>query len=157
MRFLKQAGKMDLLVTMKLGKQMEEDLKEFRLNVRNRRLKISDEDHADYEPVLKNSLWKVKADGDRKKPDDWFQRDMWIAKNGAMVYFSQKENRQLVYYNGSDFKRCETKAIPNSDSHYPNTFQVILPKTEDGVEFAPGEFAAESEAVMKSWMDKINA
>jgi serine/threonine protein kinase len=155
MQMLKQAAKMDLLVTMKLGKQMEDDLKEFRLNVRNRRLKIEDGDHASYEPVLKNLLWKVKAEGDRTKGEDWFQRDMWIAKNGCMVYFSQKENRELVYYTNADFSRCSTKPIPKTDSFYPWTFQVIL-EAHDGVEFAPGEFAAESEDVMNKWMAKIN-
>jgi hypothetical protein len=159
MKFLKQAGRMNLLVTMKLGAQMEADLKEFRLNVRNRRMKILDSDHDAYgqqSAAVKNKLWKLKSEGDKMQPDDWFQREFWIAKNNCMVYFSPKENRELVYYTAADFLRAETKAIPSSESHYPFTFQVIL-KPCDGVEFAPGEFACETEEIRKEWMAKIAA
>ena len=51
--------------------------------------------------------------------------------------------------------RHEIVAI--TESHHPWTFQVVLekPPLVKGIEFAPGEFACESEAVMKTWMAKI--
>ena len=40
----------------------------------------------------KATLWKVKAAGDRMKEDDWFQRDMWLAKNGSLVLLEGGNN-----------------------------------------------------------------
>jgi len=155
MECLKKAGKMELLVTMKLGKQMEEDLAAFRLTIKNRRLKIDDDAKQQFESVFKAKLYKLKAEGNKMNPEDWFQRDMWIARNGCLVYYSVKEERELVYYSAADFSRAQIKEIPNEESHYPWAFSVQL-ATNNEIEFQPGEFAAESEDLRKQWITGID-
>lgn len=46
-------------------------------------MKVGEDAKDQFAPLFKAKLWKVKAEGDRKKADDWFEREMWIAKNGA--------------------------------------------------------------------------
>merc|ERR1712039_13535 len=124
----------------------------FRLNIRNRRLKVDKEIAGDkFEPVFKATLWKVKADGDRMIDDHWFEREMWIAKNGSLVYWSKKEDRELVYYTADDIARASLAELAAAQSLRPWSFQVKLPAAND-VEFAPGEFAAESEDMRKTWI-----
>merc|ERR1719254_339203 len=102
---------------MKLGKKLADNAEKFRLNIKNRRLKI---DHLSsghmFEPAFKAVLWKVKAEGDRMKEEDWFEREMWIAKNGSLVYWSKKEDRELVYYTGHDISLATFIRIPNHET-----------------------------------------
>lgn len=142
----------NVLQTMKLGKKIASDVEKFRLNIRNRRLKVDKDGAGDrFEPVFKGTLWKVKADGDRMKEEDWFEREMWIAKNGSLVYYSKKEERDLVYYTPEDIEKAKLVLIDNSKSFRSWTFQVQL-KFSGDIEFAPGEFAAASEALRKEWV-----
>merc|ERR1719329_1380212 len=123
---------------------MQHALHQFKLTVKNRRQKVDGETAREFAPQFKAFLWKVKADGDRMRKEDWFKPEMWIAHNGSLVYFSPKDNRELVYYTTSDVHRAQLRRIPNQQSLKPWTFQVCLPPSGD-LEFAPGEFAAESE------------
>merc|ERR1711948_97584 len=127
----------------------------FRLNIRNRRLKVDKEIAGDkFEPVFKATLWKVKADGDRMIDDHWFEREMWIAKNGSLVYWSKKEERDLVYYTPEDIEKAKLVLIDNAKSARQWTFQIQLKYSGD-IEFAPGEFAATSEASRKEWINEF--
>lgn len=148
---LNQSTKMELLVTMKLGIQLQADLEVFRMQVKNRRLKIDDDDKEKFEPVFQGKLWKVKGEGDRHKELDWFLREMWIAKNGCLVYHSEKEDRNLIFYTAADMSRATCSPIQSGDACKPWAFMVQLPPA-NGVEFAPGEFAAESEDMCKQWI-----
>mmetsp|Transcript_32123 Transcript_32123/g.73492 ORF Transcript_32123/g.73492 Transcript_32123/m.73492 type:complete len:711 (+) Transcript_32123:47-2179(+) len=147
---LKSSTRFDM-PSMHFGGQLAQDLQAFVLAVRNRRMKIDANVADQFEPVYKEILWKVKTEGDRMKEDDWFQREMWIAKNGSLVYYSKKEERELVYYTSQDLLRCSIKPISDSESCKPFTFQISLPPA-DGVEFAPGEFAAESQNTYDRWL-----
>jgi hypothetical protein len=80
-----------------------------------------------FAPLFKAKLWKLKADGDRKNPEDWFEREMWIAKNGSMVYYSPKEDRELVYYTSADVARATVTAINDGETCRTFVFQVQLP------------------------------
>jgi len=151
---LKQTGRMELLVTMKLGKQMQDDLAAFRVGVRNRRLKVEDGVQAEIEPIYKAKLWKVKGEGDKMKESDWFLREMWVAKNGCLVYHSPKEDRDLIYYTQNDLTRAKLTTVPSSESFKPWAFQIQLPAA-NGVEFAPGEFAAETEVEREKWIKEL--
>mmetsp|Transcript_11962 Transcript_11962/g.21913 ORF Transcript_11962/g.21913 Transcript_11962/m.21913 type:complete len:682 (+) Transcript_11962:128-2173(+) len=151
MKKLKQTGKMELLVTMKLGKQMQDDLVAFRIAVKNRRMKVEDDEKAQFEPVFKAKLWKLKGEGDAMKNEDWFLREMWISKNGCLVYYSPKEERELIYYTAADLSRAKVAVVDSSKTMKPYAFQVILPPA-NGVEFAPGDFAAETEEQRNKWM-----
>jgi len=140
--------------TMRLGGDVAAEIKQFRLNVKNRRMKVGEDKKDQFAPVFKAKLWKVKAEGDRRKEEDWFEREMWIAKNGSLVYWSKKEDRDLVYYTSDDIARATITLIPNDDSFIPWAFQVHLPPIGE-VEFTPGEFAAESEAMRDCWIEEL--
>lgn len=151
---LKMTGRMELLVTMKLGKQMQEDLAAFRIGVKNRRLKVEEGDQAEFIPCFKARLWKVKGEGDRMRESDWFLREMWVAKNGCLVYHSPKEERDLIYYTQNDLTRASLIPLANDETIKPWAFQIQLPPA-NGVEFAPGEFAAESEELRDRWLSEL--
>jgi hypothetical protein len=150
---LKDTSKLDVMVTMKLGAEYAAEIDAFKMTVKNRRMKVDEgEAHAQFEPLFKEKLWKLKTEGDHKKPEDWFQREMWIAKNGALVYFSPKEERELVYYTNADVARCRVEKLPQGETCKRYAFQVTLPPLNN-VEFSPGEFAADSEAVCNKWLE----
>lgn len=146
------AVRMDM-PTMQLGNDIA-DLRKFIVTVKNRRQKVDENEKDQFAPVFKANLWKLKAEGDRKKADDWFEREMWISKNGSLVYYSKKEERDLVYYTSADLLRASYTKIPSADSHKPFTFLVNLPKSGD-VEFAPGEFAAETSDLREKWITEF--
>mmetsp|Transcript_53010 Transcript_53010/g.124215 ORF Transcript_53010/g.124215 Transcript_53010/m.124215 type:complete len:691 (-) Transcript_53010:146-2218(-) len=140
--------------TLSFGPGMVQALRQFRLEVKNRRRRVHDEHKGDFESEFRGTLWKVKADGDRFREEDWLERDMWISKNGALVYWSVKDERELVYYTANDVAECRIVVLDNSDSCKPWAFQVHLPP-HGGVEFAPGEFAAESEELRIKWIESF--
>jgi len=150
----RDAGKHRMLATFQLGEQMAADLHAFKMTVKNRRLKVDDNHKDQFEPLFKAKLWKLKGDGDSMKEEDWFEREMWIAKNGSLVYFSPKEHSDLVYFTAADVHRANVTAVENGMASKPFAFQVQLPPVA-GVEFAPGEFAAESEDMRKQWMCEL--
>merc|ERR1712232_950912 len=79
---------------------------------------------------------------------------MWLARNGSLAYYSLKGDRILVYYTTHDICRATFSKIPNQESKKPWTFQVVLPP-HDGVEEAPGQFAAESEDAQNRWISEL--
>lgn len=79
---------------------------------------------------------------------------MWVAKNGSLVYWSKKEDRELVYYTHEDIHKAAFTLIANEDSYIPWAFQVNLPPSGE-VQFAPGEFAAETEAMRDCWIEEF--
>jgi len=139
------------VITMHLGSRMASEAKKYKLTVRNRRLKIQRSQTNDFEPVFKAPLWKLKSDGDAMKQGDWFKRDMWLAKNGSFVYYSKREDRDLVYYSSTDVANSSLKKASPDTSIMPFSFEVQLPPA-DGIEFAPGVFASESEDMRAKWM-----
>jgi serine/threonine protein kinase len=152
---LSKTGRLEMMVTMKLGSQMAADIDAFKLTVKNRRMKVDEgEAHAQYEPVYKGKLWKLKTEGDRKKPEDWFQREMWVAKNGSLVYFSPKEDRELVYYTAADIAQAKIDKIPEGQACHRFCFRVSLPPINN-VEFTPGEFSADSEELREQWLQQM--
>jgi len=150
----KSAERHQMLVTFQLGEKMAADLQAFKMTVKNRRQKVANNDKDQFEPIFKAKLWKLKGDGDSMKGEDWFEREMWISKNGSLVYFSPKESMDLVYYTAADVHRANVVAVEHGRASKPFTFQVQLPPVA-GVEFAPGEFAAESEDMKKKWMAEL--
>merc|ERR1712203_1048565 len=120
-------------MAMHLGESFGEALQYFKLAVRNRRIKVSDDCREQFCPVFSGKLWKVKAGGERMREEDWFEREMWIAKNGSLVYWSKKEDRELVYYTGHDISRATFTRVPNADSCRQWSFQVHLAPVADGV------------------------
>jgi len=147
-----RAATVDAMPSMKLGEGYAEEMKQ--LSVKNRRLKVDTDYKQQYEPIFKATLWKVKAAGDRMLEEHWFQREVWLSRNGSLVYWSHKEHRELVYYTTEDIARAEIKIMPNDSSCKPWAFQVCV-AAQDGVEFAPGEFAAESREMRDRWIKEL--
>ncbi|CAJ1356039.1 unnamed protein product [Effrenium voratum] len=153
---LSQATNLDgAMQTIRLGGAVADELKQFRLAVKNRRMKVGEDTKDQFAPIFKAKLWKVKAEGNRKKEEDWFEREMWIAKNGSLVYWSKKEDRELVYYTANDISNAKFVFLENEDTFHAWSFQVHLAPSS-GVEFAPGEFAAESEAMRDRWIAEMS-
>merc|ERR1719498_999427 len=136
---LKSASRLDM-PTMQLGGHVAE-LRKFVITVKNRRAKVDDAAKEQFAPVFKEKLWKLKAEGDKLDPEQWWEREMWTSKNGSLVYYSKKEERDLVYYTAADLMRATYTLVPSAESCKPYTFLLHLAEA-DGVQFAPGEFAA---------------
>eukprot|EP00930_Biecheleria_cincta_P059873 TRINITY_DN45589_c0_g1_i1.p1 TRINITY_DN45589_c0_g1~~TRINITY_DN45589_c0_g1_i1.p1 ORF type:complete len:701 (-),score=151.00 TRINITY_DN45589_c0_g1_i1:124-2226(-) len=152
---LSSAANMDgIMQTMRLGGDVARERQAFRLSVKNRRLKVQQNKKNEFEPVYKAKLWKLKAEGNRQRTGDWFEREMWISKNGSLVYWSKKEDRELVYYTMDDIAKSTINYIPNEECCLPWAFQVQLPASGD-LEFTPGEFAAETEELRDTWIKEF--
>merc|ERR1740120_330457 len=135
---------------MNLGGEFAKELHKFTLTVKNRRQKLQ-EGHRSSSQVFRDTLWKVKSGGNRMRPEDWYERDMWLNGDGDLVYFSKKDDRKLIYYTADDIHSAQISRLPPEQASKPWAFQLRLP-VHDGIEFAPGEFAAKSEAQRESWL-----
>jgi hypothetical protein len=153
LHYLVAAAAMDMMPTMKLGEKFNEHLTIFKVAVKNRRMKVDAESHQ-FAPVFKGNVWKVKAAGDAMKECDWFLRQTWLSVNGSLVYFSVREDRELIYFTANDVARAQISKVSAEKSIKPFAFQVVLPPCE-GMQFAPGEFAAESEELREQWIQEF--
>ena len=132
---------------MKVSRGLLADFREFKVQIRNRREKI-DCNQTKFQPVFERELYKLNSEGDALKEENWTFRNMWLAKNGALCYFSKKENRELMYYRPKDIRDVKCRRLGDEESCRPFSFEMQL-KSEDGLDYAPGVFAAESEEVME--------
>merc|ERR550537_788046 len=117
--------------SFKLGGDLVEDLQKFKLTVQNRRVEIKQDEKTKYAPVFKAKLWKLKAEGNKMSDEDWFEREMWLSKNGSLVYYSKKEDKDLVYYTADDLARATIKPLTSDESVKPWPFQIQLASTND--------------------------
>lgn len=150
-----QVGKLDAMMTFFLGQKMADDVKAFKLAVHNRRLKVEGNKDG-FEIMFREQLWKLRAQGDKTKEEDWFLRDMWLTANGSLVYYSPKEERDLVYYTAADLGNAQVlKAEDPNSLHQHGITLLLMPNETTGVEFDPGEFAAESEEAQQKWLEAL--
>jgi len=149
MRVLQAISQMDTVPTFNLGAQYVQERALYKISVKNRRMKVVGDYEHQFEPVFKAKLWKLKTAGDPMVEADWFERDTWLSRNGSLVYWSIKQNCELVYYTSLDVAKATITVHPETCKTF--AFQVVLP-IEDGIEFAPGEFAADTEEERDTWM-----
>jgi len=122
------------------------------MTCRNRRQPVPRASRRDYEPVFRAVLWKREP----HLSGPWVAREMWISVNFNLVYYSVKEDRDLIYYTAQDLSRATIVRVPNgSNGSMPWIFQVVIPP-QGGVEFAPGEFAAVSDEARESWIQEFS-
>merc|ERR1712050_634827 len=88
-------------------------------------------------------------------PGDWIEREFAIAKNGSLTYYSPKDERDLVYYTAVDMQRAKIVPLKEEETNKPFAFHICLPAL-DGVEFTPGEFAAESKELRQTWINELS-
>jgi serine/threonine protein kinase len=153
MGYLSSAAHMDAMPTMRFDASFGQDLMKFKLSVKNRRMKLEKgaEKEGGFEPVFKGTIWKSKANGDIMKESEWFQRESWLSRNGSLVYYSVREQRELIYYTAADVGRAKISKLPDGASIKPFAFEVVLPPCE-GMEFLSGQFAAETEELRDQWI-----
>jgi len=130
---------------------MVHELLHFKLQVHNHRKPIDRSARDQFEPLLRGWLWKLKTEGDQCKEADWFFRDMWLAKNGSLVYWSTKEERELIFHTSVEIARISVIKLSRGDSFMPWAFKLMLPPNKD-VEISPSVFAAKSEVDLEKWM-----
>merc|ERR1740120_5160 len=135
---------------------MAQDIKAFKIAVQNRRMKVGGDDKDAFAPLFKAKLWKLKASGNRSKEEDWCLRDMWIAKNGSLCYFSPKEDRDLVYYTAKDVATAKVEQIPEAQQGCKAYGFTVQLQGQD-VEFEPGNFAAESQDLRRQWIEQLDS
>jgi serine/threonine protein kinase len=141
--------------TLHLGGGAADNMKELKMLVKNRRRKIDRDTRDQCKPtLLQDRLWKVKSAGMKTKSEDWVERNMWLAENGSLVYWSAKEERELVYYTTADLAQAIVVPVAGGESVKPHCFSVVLP-VHGGVEFVPGEFAAPSEKKRDRWITEL--
>merc|ERR1712032_1133215 len=107
-------------------------------------------------PIFKEKLklWKLKGDGgDPANREHWFLRDMWIGRNGSLCYYSEKSQANMMHYSQQDLRNIEIQKLDPSRTARPHAFQVVRPPA-DGLEFETGFFAAETEELRVTWIDR---
>jgi len=122
-----------------------------KLEARNRRLLIPDHEKEEHQPTVKGMLWRVGRDGFRNNEDDWYLREMWIAKNNCLVYVRNTTSTALVYFTAADLENATIREIPEDDSVKPWSFEVAVPGMR------PSIFAALSETGRKYWIDELSS
>jgi len=148
---LLKAGHSHHVPTMRLGGSMALEFSAIRLAVRNRRQKVKEGMTGRGSHMFKAKLWKLDSNGDRQQQACWREREMWLSQNGSLVYWSPKDGEDLVYYNPLDVARSEIRQLVNGSAARPWVFQLQLPDA-NGVNYAPAEFAAETEEMLEHWV-----
>merc|ERR1712187_173033 len=108
----------------------------------------------DYEPIFRTVLWKLMQGADGRKKERWFAREMWISINFNFVYYSVRDEMDLIYYSNQDLERATIVRLPAGDMLMPWAFQLVIPP-QGGVVFAPGVFAAVSEEARERWIQEF--
>lgn len=148
---LLKSGQSHRVRTMRLGGSMALEFSAIRLAVKNRRQKVEEGTIGSGSHVFKAKLWKLDSNGDRNLRSCWREREMWLSQNGSLVYWSPKVGEELIYYNALDVARCESRRLANGTAAKLWAFQLQLPDA-DGVNYAPAEFAAESDDMREHWI-----
>lgn len=148
---LLKSGQSHRVRTMRLGGSMAMEFNAIRLAVKNRRQKVKEGMTGCGSHIFKAKLWKLDSNGDRGLRSCWREREMWLSQNGSLVYWSPKVGEELIYYNALDVARCEARRLENGTAAKLWAFQLQLPEA-NGVNYAPAEFAAESEDMREHWI-----
>jgi len=128
--------------------QVNEDLKEFRITVKNRRRKI-DKKGAGFDKEFEGKLWKVKGEYDPQNAENWIDRDYWVTQNGTLVYYSKLAEDERIYFTASDI---ENSTIQRENIARQFAFSITLKIDAKGLAHEPAMFAAESEAKLEEWL-----
>merc|ERR1712151_259878 len=124
------------------------------MECRNRRAPVPNSTRRDYEPIFRTVLWKLGQGADGRKKDHWFAREVWLSINFNLVYFSVRDERDLIYYSKQDLEHATVVRIPAGEGVMPGAFQLVIPP-HGGVVFAPAVFAAVSEEARERWIQEF--
>merc|ERR1712216_421370 len=99
-------------------------------------------------------MGKLDTDGDQnvkptsektangKEQGPWRRREFWLAKNGALCYRSEKDNREIMYYRPEDMRTATIRECSPGECHFEHAFELTR-ASQDGVGYASGYFGAE--------------
>jgi len=129
-------------------------LRAFKLQVNNRRKSLRcdslcGQGKGGFDPIFREKLWKLKAEGDPMVDAHWFLRDMWVGKNGSLCYHSKKESRDLMYYNQQDLSAMSVRLL--GEAARPHAF-VLTRRAQGELEYEPGIFAGETAETRDQWI-----
>merc|ERR1712151_1073295 len=124
------------------------------MECRDRRAPLPNSSRRDYEPMFRTVLWKLMQGADGRKKDHWFAREMWISINFNFVYYSVRDEKDLIYYSNQDLESATIVRIPPGEVLMPWAFQIVIPP-QGGVVFAPAVFAAVSEEARERWIHEF--
>jgi len=128
-----------------------QELLRFRLKVRNHRKVIDHSARDQFEPFFKGQLWKLKTEGDPSIESDWLYRDVWLSKNGSLVYWSQKEDRELIYLSSAEVVRVSVTRLKKGEHAAREwAFKLDLPPKKD-LEFSPSFWATDTHEQREHW------
>lgn len=134
-----------------LGFISVQELHRFKLEVRNHRKPIARSLKDNFQPILRGHLWKLKTGGELHTESDWFERDTWLSKNGSLVYWSQREDRELIYHTSADVRRSSVQRVSNGQACKLWVFELYIPPNHD-FEVSPSFFAAQSMDNVDQWV-----
>merc|ERR1719356_909843 len=122
-----------------------------------RRQRDRPEDETDWsvqKPLYKGLLYKLNTGGNMEKDDQWIQRDMWIAHNHSLCYFSKKEEKRLVLIDAVKLNTANITVVKGKSAKN-HAFEIQIKRDEDDSQLDVMRLAAENDSVMKEWIRKL--
>lgn len=113
---------------------MSHRMKDYRKHLRKRK-RLHDDSK---EIIFQGQLCKLNTNGDPKDAADWLLPDMWIANNGSICYYSQKESKRLVLLEASKFHDATIEAL--ADVARPFAFVVQFGTNDEQHDSVYSEF-----------------
>lgn len=96
----------------------------------------------------KGRLWKLNSTSDPKNSNNWIQRDMWIAENRSLCYYSVKEGKRLVLVDCKGLSGAQITTVNDVAKDF--AFHIV-PKLVEGEQREVLVFAAESAEEKQIW------
>jgi len=134
----------------KSGDGLEDDSSPMPKDEQRQTLRMKFEDNSS-KAIHKGTLWKLNTGMDAKDSSQWLQRDMWVANNGSLCYFSVKDSKRLVLLDSHKLHEAEIATVPGSAREHAFQIKCNSNETadEEGHIFV---FAAESAAALGDWL-----
>merc|ERR1719310_237241 len=102
--------------------------------------------------IQTGTLWKLNTGKDPRDEKEWLQRDMWIADNGSLCYFSQKENKRLVLVDMECLKNSEIELLEGAAKAHAIEITVNATADQDDDGGKVFVVAADSEDNCEKWL-----
>merc|ERR1719446_935953 len=109
------------------------------------------EDHSS-KAMHQGNLWKLNQGKDPSDNAMWLQRDMWVANNGSLCYFSIADSKRLVLLDSHRLHEAEITMLPkeaNSAKEFAFEIKCSALETDQEETYT---FAAQSEEDVADWM-----
>jgi len=103
--------------------------------------------------MFRAQLWKLNTKGDPNDAADWLLRDMWIANNGSICYYSQKESKRLVLFEASRLHDATIEPLAGSARQF--AFTVKFDTEHDHSNTDSLTFAAKSKSEYDTWLQQL--